>query len=124
MAFRRDERDEGQQVWQFVFLDRLIRVADVPAHRALQSHAQKLGEQVTSMSAKIKELECALAAAHLQLRSGSEPPEESGDRTQEWHHTNRRRSYGESTGSLAIDQDGVSRYYGDTASSEVRRALR
>ena len=72
------------------------------------------------MSAKIKELECALAAAHLQLRSGSDPPEDSIDRNPDLDPIARRRSYGESSGSLAIDQDGVSRFYGDTASSEVR----
>lgn len=72
------------------------------------------------MSAKIKELECALAAAHLQLRSGSDPPEDSVDRNPDMDPIARRRSYGESSGSLAIDQDGVSRFYGDTASSEVR----
>ena len=87
------------------------------------SHAQKLGEQVSSMSAKIKELECALAAAHLQLRAGSNPPDDAGDRTDrnpDWGPAGQRRSYGVNSGSLAIDQEGVSRYYGDTASSEVR----
>lgn len=71
------------------------------------------------MSAKIKELEYALAAAHLQLRAGSDPPEDGGDRNPDCYQTARRRSYGDSSGSLAIDQDGVSRYYGDTAASEV-----
>ncbi len=71
------------------------------------------------MSAKIKELESALAAAHLQLRVGTEPPEESQGRDPSTRTGVRRRSYGDGTGSLAIDQDGMSRYYGDTAASEV-----
>lgn len=70
------------------------------------------------MSAKIKELESALAAAHLQIRTRSTSPE---DRQPENKGVTgaRRRMYGLGTGSLAIDEEGLSRYYGDTSASEV-----
>lgn len=71
------------------------------------------------MTAKIKELEDALAAAHLQIRqSTSEPPEETHP-THEGLVDARRRSYGTGTGSLALDDEGRAQYYGDTAASEV-----
>ncbi|KAJ3527260.1 hypothetical protein NM688_g8153 [Phlebia brevispora] len=92
-------------------------------NKALQAHAQKLGEQVTNMTAKIKELESALAAAHLQLRSGNYQSEYSRERNFQNSLSCKRRPYGGSPGSLAIDQDGVSRYYGDTASSEYFTGL-
>ena len=87
--------------------------------RALQSHAQKLGEQVSSMSAKIKELESALAAAHLQLQATPEEPEDTDTRDPKKHGTSRQRMYGDSAGSLAIDPNGIAVYFGDTAASEV-----
>ncbi len=87
------------------------------SRRALQCHAQKLAQQVTNMSAKIKELENALAAAHLH--AGLDLPGGDQDRDPHHHYNERRRSYEESPGSLAMDQDGLSRYYGDTAASEV-----
>lgn len=69
------------------------------------------------MSAKIKELESALAAAHLQIRSQSDSPQ---DETEGKGLIGcRRRMYGVGTGSLAIDNEGLSRYYGDTSASEV-----
>jgi hypothetical protein len=111
--------DEGQQVsppnGMFPAQDNLNELLP---QRALQSHAQKLGEQVTSMTAKIKELEFALAAAHLQIRANSDPPESPGDTTKSLRD-NRRRSCGVGTGSLAIDNEGVARYFGDTSAPEV-----
>lgn len=71
------------------------------------------------MTAKIKELEDALAAAHLQIRQpASEPPEETHSTHKSLVGT-RRRSYGTGTGSLALDDEGRARYYGDTAASEA-----
>ena len=69
------------------------------------------------MTAKIKELESALAAAHLQIRQQSDPPEDlpSG----KGFTGSRRRSYGVGTGSLAINNEGLARYFGDTSASEV-----
>ena len=85
--------------------------------RALQLHAQKQGEHITSQAAKIKELEDALAMAHLQIRAQSEPPE---DKTEAKELTGaRRRVCGVASGSLAIDREGLSRYFGDTSASEV-----
>lgn len=70
------------------------------------------------MEAKIKELESALANAHLQYGIDSEA-EEEGDSRDPQCVRGRRRPYGEGSGSLAIDSDGVSRFHGDTAQSEV-----
>ena len=67
------------------------------------------------MSAKIKDLESALAAAHLQMRAQTDPPEGSS----KGYTGTRQRSYGVGTGSLAIDNEGVSQYFGDTSASEV-----
>lgn len=69
------------------------------------------------MSVKIKELEGALAAAHLQIRTQSDSPEDAPEK--KGHAGARRRSYGVGTGSLAIDGEGLARYYGDTSASEV-----
>lgn len=69
------------------------------------------------MSAKIKELESALAAAHLQIRSQPGSPADEVD--SKGVTGCRRRMYGVGTGSLAIDKEGLSRYYGDTSASEV-----
>lgn len=69
------------------------------------------------MTAKIEELESALAAAHLQLHAATNGYVDR--RPQTTVFTGRRRPLGQSSGSLAIDQDGVSKYYGDTAASEV-----
>ena len=68
------------------------------------------------MSTRIRELESALEAAHLQLRAENHRT----DYSQKDPSNARRRPCGQGSGSLAIDQDGAARYYGDTASSEVR----
>lgn len=70
------------------------------------------------MTAKIKELESALAVAHLQIRSRPDPPDECQPENKGTTGA-RRRMYGVGTGSLAIDKEGLSRYYGDTSASEV-----
>ena len=67
------------------------------------------------MSTRIRELESALEAAHLQLRAENHRT----DYSQKDPSNARRRPCGQGSGSLAIDQDGAARYYGDTASSEV-----
>ncbi|EKM49978.1 uncharacterized protein PHACADRAFT_213749 [Phanerochaete carnosa HHB-10118-sp] len=91
-------------------------MAATKGNKALQSHAQKLGEQVTNMSAKIKELESALATAHLQIQTQSDPPEDAA--AKKGCTGSRRRSYGVGAGSLAINSEGLARYYGDTSESE------
>ncbi len=68
------------------------------------------------MTAKIEELESALAAAHLQLHATADHVDHGPQTTL---FTERRRPFFQGSGSLAIDQDGVSKYHGDTAASEV-----
>lgn len=87
--------------------------------RILQTRVNKLNEQVTSMASKIKELESALAAARLQMNASVDPPEECDGREPDNQRPIRRRAYGEGSGTLAINEDGVSNFHGDTAQSEV-----
>ena len=75
------------------------------------------------MEAKIKELEEQLAAAHLHMSNGPESLEETDGRDPHSESNKMRRPYGDGSGCgcLAIDREGVSRYHGDTAQSDVSR---
>ncbi len=91
------------------------------------AHAQRLTEQVKTMSARIKQLETALAHA----QNGSLPLPAFGDDSlsqdslQDSESNNVKfegdvESVSKSLGSLAIDGEGKAQYYGETAGAEVR----
>lgn len=89
------------------------------------AHAQKLTEQVKTMSARIKQLETALAHAQngsLPLPAFEDDPQvplqdsESGKVKYEGD----MESVSKSLGSLAIDGEGKAQYYGETAGVEVQ----
>ena len=87
------------------------------------AHAQRLTEQVKTMSARIKQLETALAHAE----NGSLPHPAFGDDSlsQEDGESGNTKYEGDvesaskCLGSLAIDGEGKSQYYGETAGAEV-----
>ncbi|KIP10047.1 hypothetical protein PHLGIDRAFT_125875, partial [Phlebiopsis gigantea 11061_1 CR5-6] len=77
-----------------------------------QEDNTRLREQVSTQTARIRDLEAALTQRQPRDRSAqaADKPESSAGA--------RRRMYGVGSGSLAIDKDGLSRYYGDTTLSE------
>ena len=88
---------------------------------AAQQREDALYEQIETQAARIRDLEAALTPRQARdLRAqGADKPETQGPTGA------RRRMYGVGSGSLAIDKQGLSRYYGDTTQSEVwSRCLR
>lgn len=91
------------------------------------AHAQKLTEQVKTMSARIKQLETALA--HAQNGSLPLPAFEDDSLSQvplqdsesgKVKYEGDMESVSKSLGSLAIDGEGKAQYYGETAGVEVQ----
>lgn len=91
------------------------------------AHAQKLTEQVKTMSARIKQLETALS----QAQNGSLPLPAFGDdslsqdslqdgESSEVKYEGDMDNVSKSLGSLAIDGEGKAQYYGETAGAEVQ----
>ena len=92
------------------------------------AHAQRLTEQVKTMSARIKQLEAALADAQIgplplaAFGDGQAVPQrlsqdgEPIDVKREGDMDNMSKGLG----SLAIDGEGKAQYYGETAGAEVR----
>ena len=91
------------------------------------AHAQRLTEQVKTMSARIKQLETALAHA----QNGSLPLPTFGDDSLsqvplqdsdsgEVKYEGDVDGMSKCLGSLAIDGEGKSQYYGETAGAEVQ----
>ena len=93
------------------------------------AHAQRLTEQVKTMSARIKQLETALADAQigpLPLAALEDGPAVSQHSLQDGDPVDVKYegdtdSVSKSLGSLAIDEEGKTQYYGETAGAEVRR---
>ena len=93
------------------------------------AHAQRLTEQVKTMSARIKQLETALADARigpLPLAALEDRPAVSQRFLQDGDPVDVKYegdvdSMSKSLGSLAIDGEGKAQYYGETAGAEVRR---
>lgn len=89
------------------------------------AHAQKLTEQVKTMSARIKKLEIALAHAQngslpaFGDDSLSQDPLQNGE-SGKVKYENDLESVSKSLGSLAIDGEGKAQYYGETAGVEVQ----
>lgn len=94
------------------------------------AHAQRLTEQVKTMSARIKQLETALAHA----QNGSLPLPAFGDdslsqdslqdgESSKVKYEGDMESVSKSLGSLAIDCEGKAQYYGETAGAEFLQNL-
>ena len=94
------------------------------------AHAQRLTEQVKTMSVRIKQLETALAHA----QDGSLPVPAPADDTVSQHslqdseptdleYEEALDGVSKGLGSLAIDGEGKAQYYGETAGAEVLSLL-
>jgi len=83
------------------------------------AHAQKLAEQVKSMSARIQELEEALQ--QTQAGDAVHPLLTRADEEPLWDPT--LEDVSEAIGSLFIGADGQAKYHGGSAGSEVRHIL-
>jgi hypothetical protein len=95
------------------------------------AHAQRLTGQVKTMSARIKQLETALADARIgplplaaleDRPAVSQPPSQDGDPV-DVKYEGETDGISKSLGSLAIDGEGKAQYYGETAGAEVRRLV-
>jgi len=92
------------------------------------AHAQRLTEQVKTMSARIKQLEAALADAQigpLPLAALGDEQAVSRRSSQDGELIDVKRegdmdNMSKGLGSLAIDGEGKAQYYGETAGAEVR----
>lgn len=92
------------------------------------AHAQRLTEQVKTMSARIKQLEAALADAQigpLPLAALGDEPTVSRRSSQDGEpidvkHEGDMDTMSKGLGSLTIDGEGKAQYYGETAGAEVR----
>ncbi|KAF8269849.1 hypothetical protein EI94DRAFT_1573121, partial [Lactarius quietus] len=102
-------------------------LAATKGNKVLMAHAQRLTEQVKTMSARIKQLETALAHAQdgtLPLPafgddSLSQDPLHDCESGKVKYEAN-VESVSKSLGSLAIDGEGKAQYYGETAGAEVQ----
>jgi hypothetical protein len=89
------------------------------------AHAQRLTEQVKTMSARIRPLETALADARigpLPLAALADEPiafQQDGESV-DVKYEGDMDSMSKNLGSLAIDGEGKAQYYGETAGAEVR----
>lgn len=91
------------------------------------AHAQRLTEQVKTMSVRIKQLETALADVqngqlpHAALGDGHVSQDSLQDtESTDVDYERDMDSVSKSLGSLAIDREGKAQYYGETAGAEVR----
>jgi hypothetical protein len=85
------------------------------------AHAQRLTEQVKAMSIRIKQLETALAhAQNGSLRDDSDSQRLLQDREPtDLEYEGDMDGVSKNLGSLAIDGEGKTQYYGETAGAEV-----
>lgn len=93
---------------------------DLNTSRALQNRAQKLAQQVTSMTARIKELETALSASRLRPQSELRPPGGINPEGVLDFAYPRLKAESDYSGTLGIDQEGVASFYGENSASEVQ----
>ena len=90
------------------------------------AHAERLTQQVKSMSSRIKELEAALANTqngsqmHPLLRDANSRDDLAVLGELESTFAAEMDEVSDTIGSLSISQDGKTRYHGETTSSEVR----
>ena len=85
----------------------------------MQAKAQKLGEQVQSLTARVKELEAALHEAQRLSGSISQQSASSIPQPESLEPDGRVQGLSESIGSMSISEEGATKYYGSTSSSEV-----
>ncbi|TFY75022.1 hypothetical protein EWM64_g8991 [Hericium alpestre] len=100
-------------------------LAATKGNKVLMAHAQRLSEQVKSMSARIKELELALAESQSPglLHPLLQPSSDSGSAQEGSRHESPDdpdlEGLSEVIGSLSIGNDGKSKYHGETAGVEA-----
>lgn len=97
------------------------------------AHAQRLSEQVKTMTGRIKELEEALHKSQKSNRGGSEPHPllQTPSQSREYAELPELRTIydeevhdvSESIGSLSIDVNGRTKYHGESVGSEVRQLI-
>ncbi|KAG2157850.1 uncharacterized protein EDB93DRAFT_1078285 [Suillus bovinus] len=103
-------------------------------NKVLMVHAQRLSDQVKTMTGRIKELEEALHESQKSNRAGSGPhpllqtPSQSHEHPAELPevrtiYDDEVHNVSESIGSLSIDTDGRTKYRGESVGSEVRQPI-
>lgn len=108
-------------------------LAATKGNKVLMAHAQRLSEQVKTMSGRIKELEEALHKSQKSNRSGSEPHPllQTPSQSREYAELPELRTIydeevhdvSESIGSLSIDVNGRTKYHGESVGSEYFQPL-
>ncbi|KAG1814545.1 fungal-specific transcription factor domain-containing protein [Suillus variegatus] len=108
-------------------------LAATKGNKVLMAHAQRLSEQVKTMTGRIKELEEALHETQRSNRDGSGPYPLLKTSSQSHEHVEEpdlRTIYDdevhdvtESIGSLSIDGDGRTKYHGESVGSEYFQPL-
>ncbi|KAG2145129.1 hypothetical protein DEU56DRAFT_194357 [Suillus clintonianus] len=108
-------------------------LAATKGNKVLMAHAQRLSEQVKSMTARIKELEEALDESQKSNRSGSEShpllqtPSQSNELVELPElltiYDDEVHDVSESIGSLSIDVNGRTKYHGESVGSEYFQPL-
>ncbi|KZV72233.1 hypothetical protein PENSPDRAFT_629068 [Peniophora sp. CONT] len=98
-------------------------------NKVLMAHAERLTQQVKSMSSRIKELEAALANTqngsqmHPLLRDAGSRDDMAVLGELESTFAAEMDEVSDTIGSLSISQDGKTRYHGETTSSEYLQSL-
>ncbi|KAI0048107.1 hypothetical protein FA95DRAFT_1518037 [Auriscalpium vulgare] len=105
-------------------------LAATKGNKVLMAHAQKLTEQVKTMSTRIRELEaalektqCATSTPHPLLRDAGRQDPLADISDLEARYEADLESVSENMGSLAIGWDGKAKYYGETAGAEYLQSL-
>ncbi|KAF9005897.1 fungal-specific transcription factor domain-containing protein [Cyathus striatus] len=97
-------------------------LAATKGNKVLMAHAQKLSEQVKTLTARVHELEAALA----QTQSKAEDPhpllQSTASPTQNDDYED-LKDVSEAIGSLSIGTDGQAKYHGESAGSEYFQDL-
>ncbi|KAK7686373.1 hypothetical protein QCA50_010597 [Cerrena zonata] len=98
-------------------------LAATKGNKVLQAKAQKLGEQVQTLTAKVKELEAALSNAQRATASSSHPSTSNMSEGLDREPDGQVGRLAESVGSMAISEEGATKYHGSTSSSEYLSSL-
>lgn len=108
-------------------------LAATKGNKVLMAHAQRLSEQVKTMTGRIKELEEALHKSQKSNRGGSEPHPllQTPSQSREYAELPELRTIydeevhdvSESIGSLSIDVNGRTKYHGESVGSEYFQPL-
>ncbi|KAG1769517.1 hypothetical protein EV702DRAFT_1140943 [Suillus placidus] len=108
-------------------------LAATKGNKVLMAHAQRLSEQVKTMAGRIKELEEALHESQKSNRGGIEPhpllqtPSQSHEHAElpelRTIYDDEVHDISESIGSLSIDDNGRTKYHGESVGSEYFQPL-